>query len=1058
MESQFEYYAFISYKREDEKWAKWLQKKLENYKLPTVIRKEIPRLPKRIRPVFRDKTDLGAGLLTESLKSELSRSQYLIVICSPQAAQSEWVGNEINAYIEMGRTDHIIPFIVYGDPNSKDAVLECFHPVIREKMPEPLGINIQEIGKEQAFIKVVAKILGLRFDSVWNRHRRSMIRKRIVMACVAFLILCGLGFVWDYNRIKYEYYADYVDKGGIAQGVVPFKKSEIEKRNSHYRFEKSRYKLRKVVYANSAGTPKNHSNTEYTDRPSILVYTYKDNGRLDFIECQNAQEKTIITQFFGGKNYDRIDLKNSPTGESSATLAASFTSIDNNLFSDKNSTNNKAEIKRYKLTRDKNGYIIRKEFKRYNGDDAINACDASGIWGFEYVLDNLGRPIELRYLGWEGYLPDKVGAAKRKYKYDKHGNICKAEYLGIDNKYILNEQFWAKMIRISDENGNCTEGAYFDIDSKPCFIKKGYSKIINQYDKKGNLIESAYFGVDGKPCFIKDGYAKCTAKYDDRGNWTEIAYYGLDNKLCFTKEGYAKQVIKYDNRSNPIEMMYFGVDGKLCFIKDGYAKETVKYDDQGNEIERVYFDIKGKPCYIKDGFAKTIFKYDDKGNPAEMAYFDIDNEPCYSNGCAKITVKYDDRGNQIERVYFDIKAKPCYIKDGYAKCTAKYDDRGNQIECIYFDIYNRPCKNVEGYAKWTAKYDDRGNRIERACFDVDNNPCYSREGCAKLTIKYSDRGNPIESEYFDTKDKLCYNNGGWAKLTVKYDDRGNSIENAYFNTKGKPCYIIDGYAKCTAKYDNRGNKTEFSLFDAEGKPCYGKDGYSKETTKYDERGNQIAFAFFDTEGKFCHHIDGYAKCTAKYDVRGNKTEFSFFDAEGNPCYGKDGYSKRTSKYDVRGNCIEVAYFDVNKNFVISKKINCAREILIYNALGQTTKYEQYDENGKLMHSSRKNVLLFGQIVDPTGSVYSAGYRNNMYIFECNDWNVYKSLEDFKTVMFQSADTPKRIVFIDAKDNHIEEHTFGKGKLGLHLMDETTFEENRYNQYIQIYKNWKQNKK
>lgn len=33
--------AFISYKREDEAWAKWLQKKLEHYKLPTEIRKKI---------------------------------------------------------------------------------------------------------------------------------------------------------------------------------------------------------------------------------------------------------------------------------------------------------------------------------------------------------------------------------------------------------------------------------------------------------------------------------------------------------------------------------------------------------------------------------------------------------------------------------------------------------------------------------------------------------------------------------------------------------------------------------------------------------------------------------------------------------------------------------------------------------------------------------------------------------------------------------------------------------------------------------------------------------
>lgn len=35
MESGMEYYAYISYKREDELWAKWLQHKLEQYRFPS---------------------------------------------------------------------------------------------------------------------------------------------------------------------------------------------------------------------------------------------------------------------------------------------------------------------------------------------------------------------------------------------------------------------------------------------------------------------------------------------------------------------------------------------------------------------------------------------------------------------------------------------------------------------------------------------------------------------------------------------------------------------------------------------------------------------------------------------------------------------------------------------------------------------------------------------------------------------------------------------------------------------------------------------------------------
>ena len=57
MAQEKEYYAFISYKREDEEWAKWLQETLEHYKFPTNQNGRTD-LPKYIRPTFRDVTDL----------------------------------------------------------------------------------------------------------------------------------------------------------------------------------------------------------------------------------------------------------------------------------------------------------------------------------------------------------------------------------------------------------------------------------------------------------------------------------------------------------------------------------------------------------------------------------------------------------------------------------------------------------------------------------------------------------------------------------------------------------------------------------------------------------------------------------------------------------------------------------------------------------------------------------------------------------------------------------------------------------------------------------------
>lgn len=74
IQSEYTYYAFISYKREDEKCAKWFQKKLESYGFPVALRKDNPGLPSKIRPVFRDQSEL----LTGNLKEEIEKDQIII--------------------------------------------------------------------------------------------------------------------------------------------------------------------------------------------------------------------------------------------------------------------------------------------------------------------------------------------------------------------------------------------------------------------------------------------------------------------------------------------------------------------------------------------------------------------------------------------------------------------------------------------------------------------------------------------------------------------------------------------------------------------------------------------------------------------------------------------------------------------------------------------------------------------------------------------------------------------------------------------------------------------
>jgi len=201
MEKSKEFYAFISYKREDEKWAKWLQDKLEHYRFPTNLNGRTD-LPKNIRPTFRDVTDLTPGLLAEEINTALCNSEWLVVVCSPRSAKSPWVCKEAQTFIDLGRADHIIPFVIEGAPFSNDTTTECYPEALLNLKgnQELLAANIYEMGRDAAVIKVVARMFNLRFDALWQRYERKCRKRRnwiVAITIGAFLCVSGIAF-WMY--------------------------------------------------------------------------------------------------------------------------------------------------------------------------------------------------------------------------------------------------------------------------------------------------------------------------------------------------------------------------------------------------------------------------------------------------------------------------------------------------------------------------------------------------------------------------------------------------------------------------------------------------------------------------------------------------------------------------------------------------------------------------------------------------------------------------------------------------------------------------------------------
>jgi hypothetical protein len=167
-------------------------------------------IPKTLRPIFRDRDDFSAGAsLTEQTRDALAGSQFLVVICSPNAARSEYVNQEVLSFKRMGGVERILAVIIDGEPG--DPNRECFPPALRYRLgedgqlsatlAEPVAADCrpQGDGKEVALRKLVAGLLGVGLDEIKRRAERARKRRnriRLTMAAFAAVLVLGAVGGW----------------------------------------------------------------------------------------------------------------------------------------------------------------------------------------------------------------------------------------------------------------------------------------------------------------------------------------------------------------------------------------------------------------------------------------------------------------------------------------------------------------------------------------------------------------------------------------------------------------------------------------------------------------------------------------------------------------------------------------------------------------------------------------------------------------------------------------------------------------------------------------------
>jgi tetratricopeptide (TPR) repeat protein len=203
------YRAFISYSHKDQKVARWLHRKLESYRLPKPMRERTPAQGHPLRPVFLDREELASATsLSDSIVEALQHSAALIVICSPHAVASRWVNEEIRQFRAQFPDRPVFAVVAKGnpatdprrDPSEAAIPLQLLLADISEPegtLGEPLAVDIRREadGRQSAFLKLAAGLLGVPYDQLRRREQRRRNQIRVVAFSLSFTLTASFALL-----------------------------------------------------------------------------------------------------------------------------------------------------------------------------------------------------------------------------------------------------------------------------------------------------------------------------------------------------------------------------------------------------------------------------------------------------------------------------------------------------------------------------------------------------------------------------------------------------------------------------------------------------------------------------------------------------------------------------------------------------------------------------------------------------------------------------------------------------------------------------------------------
>jgi len=787
------YYAFISHKSTDARFALKLQKFIEAYNLPTNIRQMAGIHDRRLTPLCSYEVDFSSSPLLEEMQDKLARSNYLILLCSEELVKSDpkYINYEIRTFIECKKAEgidplkRIIPIIITGAFGSQEH--ECCPEALRELGDScPIALDRKKYKNDrELFLHVISSLLNVDYAVLENRDKKRQRTRKQIWATVLFLLLTTLAVLGEYFIPRQSRYVDFVMKNGLPEGIGPLTEGDCQRMKGHYVITRQKHKIQSLEYVNAYGNRIDHGENVYDgDRPSAYRFAYTDAG-LSTVTYEDRFGEPYFLLQYSGNSVSAGDLRDPYDPGEAFYIGSGYETDPAMLLADIN-LDARSDISRFRYTYSPEGYVTEVIFC---SDSTGRLAQDNSVYGFSYGLDEKGRITETYFLDALGQRRlNSEGLYCRKFTYDDRDDLIK--WVNYDQNGIpaADEAGIVQCLFSYDEYHNLTELSFLDMNGAPVQVA-GYGGAgqLQQVDDRGNPILVTFLDETGAPGSLD--YSAMAMTYDENGYLESRTFLDPEGKAVISASlNYA--AIRYDNdeSGNPLEVTYYDAQGNLLDNAYGYAKEIRKYDHRGRIIKHSYFRADGTAAdYRGYGYASLETAYDDRGREISTSYFGSSGEPvnisgpifgfgyhrleaAYEYGAhTKQTLSYYSADGSLTNMHSSLGEEYArsviYIQNGEITHMTNYRSDGS----IYGDILeSETTRSAQAEPITTYRYtDSSGNLLQEftTCFRING---VEKQ---KTSVIYDEAGN------IASKTEALYHENGQRRSdkTTEYHEDGSIL-------------------------------------------------------------------------------------------------------------------------------------------------------------------------------------------------------------------------------------------------------------------------------------------